>query len=62
MVQVITGLQSVNNVWIKRLEGETKLQCSAKQESSIDWIPCYIIADKRVCLLLRPPAQKFECF
>ena len=62
MVQVITGLQIVNNVWIQYLQEEPKLQCSAKEETSMDWIPCHIIADERVCPLLHPPAQKVECF
>ena len=62
MVQVITGLQSANNVWRECLQEESKLRSSAKEESSMDWLLCYIIADERVCLLLRPPAQKVECF
>ena len=62
MVQVITGLQTVNNVWRECLQEECKLWCSAKEEISMDWLPCYIIADERVCLLLRPPTQKVECF
>jgi hypothetical protein len=62
MVQVITGLQTVNNVWIECRQEEPKLQCNAKEESSMDWIPCYVIADERVCLLLHPPAQNVECF
>jgi hypothetical protein len=50
-VQVITGLQSVSNVWIERLQEELKLRCSAKEESSMVWVPCLIIANRRVCLL-----------
>ena len=61
MVQVITGLQSFNNIWIESLQEEPKLRCSAKEES-MDWILCYITADERVCLVLRSPAQKAECF
>lgn len=38
------------------------MRCSAKEESCLDWLPCYIIADERVCLLLRPPAQAVVVF
>jgi len=62
MVLVITGLQSFNNGWRECLQEEPKFRCSAKEENSMDWVPCYIIADERVYLLLRPPAQKVECF
>ena len=62
MVQVITGLQTVHNVRTECLQKEPKLQCSAKEESSMDWIPCYIIAVESVCLLLHPLAQNGRVF